>query len=49
LNKFDPPRTIKEGDTIQIGENILDPADREQFERIVKRIVSSDSLDTFTI
>jgi hypothetical protein len=48
VEQVDPPRTIKEGDTIQIGENILDPSDREQFERIVKRIVSSDSLDTFT-
>ena len=48
VEQIDPPKTIKEGDTIQIGENILDPADREQFDRIVRRIVSSDSLDTFT-
>jgi hypothetical protein len=43
----DPPRTIKEGDSIQIGENILDPYDREQFERVVKKIVSEDIFDTF--
>jgi hypothetical protein len=44
---IDPPRTIKEGDSIQIGENILDPYDREQFERVVKKIVSEDIFDTF--
>ena len=43
----DPPRTIKEGDSIQIGENILDLYDREQFERVVKKIVSFDTFDTF--
>jgi len=48
VEQIDPPRTIKEGDSIQIGENILDPTDRPQFERIVKKIISSDSLDTFT-
>lgn len=48
VEQIDPPKTIKEGDTVQIGENILDPADRPQFERIVKKIISSDSLDTFT-
>jgi hypothetical protein len=48
VEQIDPPKTIKEGDTIQIGENILDPGDRPQFERIVKKIVSSDALDTFT-
>jgi len=44
---IDPPRTIKEGDSIQIGENISDPYDREQFERVVKKIVSEDIFDTF--
>lgn len=48
VTQVDPPRTIKEGDSIQIGDNILDPTDRPQFERIVKRIVSTDALDTFT-
>ena len=47
VDQVDPPRTIKEGDSIQIGENILDPYDREQFERVVKKIVSFDSFDTF--
>ena len=47
VEQVDPPRTIKEGDSIQIGENILDPYDREQFERVVKKIVSFDSFDTF--
>ena len=44
---IDPPRTIKEGDSIQIGENISDLYDREQFERVVKKIVSEDIFDTF--
>ncbi len=48
VEQIDPPKTIKEGDTIQIGENIIDPGDRPQFERVVKKIISSDSLDTFT-
>jgi hypothetical protein len=47
VEQIDPPRTIKEGDSIQIGENILDPYDREQFERVVKKIVSEDIFDTF--
>ena len=47
VEQVDPPKTIKEGDSIQIGENILDPYDREQFERVVKKIVSFDSFDTF--
>lgn len=48
IEQIDPPKTIKPGDAVQILENILDPLDRSQFERIVKRIVSSDTLDTFT-
>ena len=47
VDQVDPPRTIKEGDSIQIGENILNPFDREQFERVVKKIVSFDLFDTF--
>lgn len=47
VDQVDPPRTIKEGDSIQIGENILDSYDREQFERVVKKIVSFDTFDTF--
>jgi hypothetical protein len=48
VEQIDPPPSIKPGDSVQIIENILDPTDRSQFERIVKRIVSSESLDTFT-
>lgn len=42
---IEPPKTIKEGDIVQIDQNdtIL-----PQFERVVKKIVSSDTLDTFT-
>jgi hypothetical protein len=43
-----PPKTIKEGDFIIIKENPNDPFDIDQFDRIVKNIVSSDQLDTFT-
>ena len=46
--QVDPPETIKEGDIVQIGENRLDPDDREQFERVVKKIIATDTLDTFT-
>lgn len=48
VETIDPPKLIKEGDAVQIGENALDPFDRGQFERIVKKIVSTDTLDTFT-
>ncbi len=48
VEEITPPSTIKEGDKIQIGDSILDDTDRAQFERIVKKIVSTDSLDTFT-
>lgn len=47
VEQIDPPRTIKEGDSIQIGENISDLYDREQFERVVKKIISEDIFDTF--
>lgn len=47
VEQVDPPKTIKEGDVIQIGESILDPYDREQFERVVKKIVAFDTFDTF--
>lgn len=47
VEQIDPPLTIKEGDSIQIGENISDLYDREQFERVVKKIVSEDVFDTF--
>ena len=47
VEQVDPPRTIKEGDSIQIREDIFDLYDREQFERVVKKIVSFDAFDTF--
>ena len=48
VDQIDPPKTLKEGDTIQIQQNIFEPTQREQFERVVKKIVSSDQFDTFT-
>lgn len=47
VEQIDPPKTIKEGDVVRIKENIFDPFDREQFDRVVKNIVSTDILDTF--
>ena len=43
----DPPKTIKTGDNITIQENPLDPYDISQFDRVVKKIVTSDQLETF--
>jgi len=43
-----PPSTIKNGDTIVIKESKNDPFDIDQFDRVVKNIVSSDQFDTFT-
>lgn len=48
VEEITPPKTIKEGDSIQIGENILNLYDREQFERVVKKIISPDEFDTFS-
>ena len=44
---IDPPKTIKTGDSIVIQENPQDPFDISQFDRIVKKITSSDQLETF--
>jgi len=44
---IDPPKTIKPGDNIVIQENPLDPYDISQFDRVVKKIVTSDQLETF--
>lgn len=41
-----PIETIKEGDKIQINENKNDPYDIPQFERVVKKIIASDQVDT---
>lgn len=48
VEEIEPPATIKPGDIIQIKENKLDVLDRDQFERMTKRIVASDVLETFT-
>lgn len=48
VEDIEPPKTIKEGDIIQIKENRNDLLDTDQFERVVKKIVASDQLDTFT-
>ena len=48
VEDVEPPKTIKEGDFIQIRENKDDLLDTDQFDRVVKTIVSSDQLDTFT-
>lgn len=47
VEQVDPPKTIKEGDSVQIGENAVNSYDREQFERVVKKIISPEELDTF--
>ena len=48
VEDVEPPKTIKEGDTVQINENRNDPLDRTQDPRVVKNIVSTDSIDTFS-
>ena len=48
VEQIDPPQTLKEGDTIQIQQNKFELTQREQFERVIKKIVSSDQFDTFT-
>lgn len=44
---IDPPKTIKTGDIVTIQENPLDQFDVSQFDRVVKKITSSDQLETF--
>jgi len=48
VEEIEPPKTIKVGDSLVIQENRDDLYDISQFERTVKKIVSSDQLDTFT-
>lgn len=48
VEQVDPPKTLKEGDIIQIQQNRFELTQREQFERVIKKIVSSDEFDTFT-
>lgn len=46
--QIDPPKTIKEGDTVTIKNDLYDQTIRSQFNRTVKKIVSFDQFDTFT-
>ena len=48
VEQIDPPKTLKEGDIIQIQQNKFELTQREQFERVIKKIISSDQFDTFT-
>lgn len=48
IEQVNPVKTLKPGDKVQIVENINDPFDITQFERVIKRINSSDDFDTFT-
>ena len=48
VEQVDPPKTLKEGDIIQIQQNKFELTQREQFERVIKKIISSDQFDTFT-
>jgi hypothetical protein len=48
VEEVDPPKTIKVGDEIIIKESEKDLLDISQFERVVKKIITSDQLDTFT-
>ena len=48
VDTIEPPKTIKEGDSIIIKENKNDLFDTDQLDRVVKKIVTSDQIDTFT-
>ena len=47
VETIDPPKTIKPGDEVTIQENPFDVFDISQFERVVKKIVTADQLETF--
>jgi hypothetical protein len=47
VEEIDPPKILKEGDIITIKENKNDATDIDQFERVVKKILTSDQLETF--
>jgi len=46
VEEFIPPETIKQGDEVQIKETKEDPYDIDQFDRTVKKIISSSEFDT---
>jgi len=48
VEQIDPPKTIKPGDNIKIKNDLYDQTIRSQFDRVVKKIVTYDQLDTFT-
>ena len=48
VETVNPAPTLKEGDGVIIAENREDPLDRDQFERVIKKIQASDEFDTFT-
>ena len=48
VETVNPPASLKEGDGVIIAENREDPLDRDQFERVIKKIQASDEFDTFT-
>ncbi len=47
VEEVNPIQTIKEGDVLQSRQNITSTITTEQLERVVKRIVQSNTLDTF--
>ena len=44
VQTVNPPATLKEGDGVIIAENREDPLDRDQFERVIKKIQALMSL-----
>jgi hypothetical protein len=47
VEEVTPIQTIKDGDILQSRQNITSAVTTEQLERVVKRIVQSNTLDTF--
>ena len=47
VEEVTPIQTIKDGDILQFRQNVTSTVTTEQLERVVKRIVQSNTLDTF--
>jgi hypothetical protein len=47
VEEVTPVQTIKDGDILQSRQNVTSTVTTEQLERVVKRIVQSNTLDTF--
>jgi hypothetical protein len=47
VEEVTPVQTIKEGDILQSRQNVTSTVTTEQLDRVVKRIVQSNTLDTF--